>query len=198
MMKVSTPGMIGLATAAALAIGFGGLYWAGGWTKEGILEGTRLTARWAFPWFMAAWSASALAQLFPGGWRSWMLRRRRAIGLSFAANHFVHLGFLATAALAFHNPTAMVTLIGGGLGYLLIAAMAATSNNASVRAMGGWWKVLHTTGGLVILAIFTNSYVGRLPTKPWLAIPALSMIVIAVILKVAAFVMRRARRPQPA
>lgn len=197
-MKLSTPAMIGAAALAALAIGFGGLWWAGGWTREGILEGTRLTARWAFPWFMAAWSASALAQLWPGGWRTWMLRRRRAIGLSFAANHFVHLGFLTTAALAFHNPTAMVTLIGGGFGYVLIAAMAATSNNVSMRLMGRGWKVLHVTGGLVILAIFANSYVGRLPTKPWLAIPAVSLIAVAVALKIAAYVKSRARRAQPA
>ena len=195
-MRVSTPTIIGLAALAALAIGFGGLFWAGGWTKEGILEGTRLTARWAFPWFIAAWSASALAQLWPGGWRSVMLRRRRAIGLAFAANHFVHLGFLATAALAFGNPTAMVTLVGGGFGYLLIAAMAATSNTVSMRLMGRWWKVLHTTGGLVVLAIFTNSYVGRLAGKPWLAIPAVSLIALAVTLKIAAFVLSRRRRPQ--
>jgi DMSO/TMAO reductase YedYZ heme-binding membrane subunit len=198
-MRTSTSVIIGLATAGALAVGFGGLAAAGGWSTEGILEGTRLTARWAFPWFLAAWSASALARLWPGGWRTAMLRRRRAIGLAFAANHFVHLGFLLTAALAFHNRTGMVQVVGGGFGYLLVAAMAATSNDAAMRAMGRWWKVLHTTGGLVLLGIFTNSYAHRLEAKPWLAIPALGLIALAVALKLAAYVAAHRRRQlQPA
>jgi DMSO/TMAO reductase YedYZ heme-binding membrane subunit len=34
----------------------------------------------------------------------------------------------------------------GGIGYVLIAMMAITSNNWSVRALGRNWKRLHTFG----------------------------------------------------
>lgn len=197
-MRPSTPLIVGLSALAAMAIGVGGMIVAGGWTLDGALMGTRLTARWAFPWFIAAWSASALAALFPGGWRTMLLRRRRAVGLAFAANHGVHLAFIALSAFVFHHPTARITLIGGGSAYVLILAMAATSTNAAMRTMGVWWKVLHTTGSLAVLAIFTNSYAGRLAGKPWLAIPALALIALAVTIKLAAFAKRRMRQPQAA
>jgi DMSO/TMAO reductase YedYZ heme-binding membrane subunit len=193
-MSISTPALVGGAALAAVVVGAAGFAIGGGWSHEGALEATRLTARFAFPWFVAAWSASALASLWPGGWRSTLLRRRRAVGLGFAACHFVHLGFILTLALVFHHVLPKVTIYAGGFTYLLIAAMAATSNDAAVRALGRkGWKALHVTGGLMILLVFTNSYVSRLAAKPWLAIPALSLIALAVTLKLAAWALRGRR-----
>jgi len=193
-MRLSNGMIVGGAALAALAIGVGGMALQGGWTEEGALAGTRLTARWAFPWFIAAFAASSLASLWPGGWRTALLRRRRAVGLAFAANHGVHLGFILLAALVFGHSLSPVAVIGGGLTYVFIGLMALTSNDASVRLLGrGGWKLLHNTGGWLVLLIFTNSYVGRLGEKPWLAVPALTLVAAAVLLRAASFARRRLR-----
>ncbi|MDQ0466081.1 DMSO/TMAO reductase YedYZ heme-binding membrane subunit [Caulobacter ginsengisoli] len=193
-MKITNARLVGLAAMAAVLIALTGMALAGGWTREGALMATRLTARWSFPWFMAAWMASSLAAVWPGGWRAGLLRRRRGVGLAFAANHGVHLVFILISAFVFNVETARIQILGGGFGYLLIALMAATSNNASVRLLGPkLWRVLHSVGGWVVLGIFTNSYVGRLDGKPWLAIPALGLIALALALRLAAWLGRRQR-----
>lgn len=192
---VSTPALIGLTALVAAAITAYGYAEFGGWNAEGAGAAARYTARFSFPIFIAAWSASALAILWPGGWRSVMLRRRRAIGLSFAAAHFVHLAALLVVVLVFGAERSMATIYGGGFGYVMVALMALTSNDWSVRRIGSRnWKVLHTFGALVIAVIFAVSYAGRLDIKPWLAIPALSLLGGAVLLKAAAWIKKRAPR----
>lgn len=191
-MTIPTQAIVLSAAALALFLGGGAMALGGGWTEAGVLEGVRITARWAFPWFIAAWSASSVASLWPGGWRTGLLRRRRALGLAFAANHFVHLGFIILAATRFGVALNPVSLIGGGTAYVLIAAMAVTSNDAAIHWMGrARWKWLHATGGWAVFLIFTNSYVGRLGEKPWLAVPALGLIGLALALRVTAMIRRR-------
>lgn len=193
-MKISTPAIVAVTFLAGLSIGALGFAAGGGWTLDGALMATRLTARFSFPIFLLAWTASAWASLFPGGWRTALLRRRRAVGLSFAAAHGVHLGFIVIALNVFGHPAPMVSLYGGGFVYLLIAAMALTSNDAAVRWLGpDRWKALHTFGGVAILAVFIKSYGGRLMTQPVLAIPALALIVLAIGLKLSAWRRRRTR-----
>lgn len=186
--RVSTRAIItasALVAAAIVALGYG---LEGGWSQDGALAAARLTARFSFLWFITAWSASALAKLWPGGWRTVLLRRRRAMGLGFAAAHFVHLGALLVAVLVFASPRSLTTIYGGGAGYVFVALMALTSNDWSVRTLGPRnWKLLHTVGGIVIAAIFFVSYLGRLEEKPWLAIPTLSLLGGAVLLKVASW-----------
>lgn len=194
--SISTPAVIGLVTLAALGVTAYGYAEFGGWNAEGAGAAARYTARFSFPIFVLAWSASALVTLWPGGWRSVLLRRRRAIGLSFAAAHFVHFGALLIAVLVFAAQPSAKTVYGGGAGYVFIALMALTSNDWSVRTLGPRnWKALHLVGGLTIAVIFAVSYLGRLDAKPWLAIPALTLLGLAVLLKPAAWLKRRAPRP---
>jgi DMSO/TMAO reductase YedYZ heme-binding membrane subunit len=194
---ISTSAIIGLTTLAALGVVAYVYAEFGGWHADGAGAAARYTARFSFPIFVAAWSASALATLWPGGWRSVMLRRRRAIGLSFAAAHFVHLAALLIAVFVFAAQPSAKTVYGGGATYLLIAAMALTSNNWAVRTLGPRnWKALHTIGGLAIAIVFTVSYLGRLDEKPWLAIPALTLLGSAALFKVLAWMKKRA--PQAA
>lgn len=186
--SISTPAVIGFATFAALLVVAYGYAEFGGWNAEAAGAAARYTARFSFPIFVLAWSVSAIAKLWPGGWRSVLLRRRRAIGLSFAAAHGVHLAALLVAVLVFTSEPKPTTIYGGGFGYLMIALMALTSNDWSVRKFGPRnWKALHTFGGIVIAVIFFVSYLGRLEEKAWLAIPALSLLGGAVLLKFAAF-----------
>jgi sulfoxide reductase heme-binding subunit YedZ len=194
MARLGTGTIVGLSALAALAVGLGGMALQGGWTAEGAGAATRLTARWAFPWFIAAFAASSLATVWPGGWRTTLLRRRRAVGLAFAANHGVHLAFILLGVLVFEQTAKPVTVVGGGAAYVLIALMAATSSDAAVRWLGrARWKLLHAVGGWVVLLIFTNSYIGRLAEKPWLAIPSLALIAAALLLRIAAFARTRRR-----
>lgn len=196
-MKISTPAVVAATFLTGLAVGALGFATGGGWTLDGALMATRLTARFAFPIFLLAWTASAWASLFPGGWRTALLRRRRAVGLSFAAAHGAHLLFILITLRIFGHEAPMITVYAGGLVYLLIAAMALTSNDASLRWLGrARWKALHTVGGLAILLVFTNSYVGRLKSMPMLALPALALILLAIGLKLTAWRSRRGRAAQ--
>ena len=159
----------------------------------------RYTARYSFYWFVAAWSASALARLWPGGWRAQLLFRRRAIGLGFAAAHGVHFLAVLAVLLGPGYKADLPVLIGGGVGYVFVAAMALTSNNAAVRALGiGRWKLLHATGGYVLAFIFAFTYYGGLSAKPLAAAPALALIGIAAMLRAAAWAKGRfAARAKP-
>jgi DMSO/TMAO reductase YedYZ heme-binding membrane subunit len=192
----SPPIAIAGATGLALAIATAAYLAHGGWSYEGAAAAARLTARDSFLWFVIAWSASALARLWPGGWRTALLRRRRSVGLGFAASHTVHLGALLIAILVFDHGTKPATLIGGGIGYLFVFAMAITSNDASVRRLGPRrWRLLHATGGYVIAGIFAFSYLGRVPTNPTLGVPMLTLIGTAATLRVLAWARKRAGRP---
>jgi hypothetical protein len=190
---MKTPTIVAGAAAAALLIGLAATMLAGGFTHDGILEGVRLTARWSVAWFFAAWSASSLATLWPGGWRTELLRRRRAVGLSFAFSHFVHAAFFITAITMFGVSAPPIILIGGGLGYAFVIAMAATSNNASMHALGAKrWKLLHSVGGWYLLAIFFNSYLGRLMSgKTLVGAYGVALIALALTLRLAAFAKNR-------
>lgn len=192
---MKTPQIVAIAAVLAAAVGLTAMLAAGGWTDHGAAAGARMTARYSFAWFIAAWSASSLARVWPGGWRTLLLRRRRAVGLGFAASHIVHAGFFATAILVFGKPTGPVLLIGGGLGYVFILAMAATSNDASVRALGPkGWKLLHSVGGWYIAAIFANSYLYRLfGDKPLVGAYGVGLLTLALGLRIAAFAKGRAR-----
>jgi len=118
----------------------------------------RVTALVSATFFLAAFTASAWRRLRPTPTTRWLLRNRRYLGLSFAASHLVH--GLAILALARRLPGGWgalppTTLAGGGAGYAFIAAMAATSNDRAVAALGRWWHRLHTTGVYVLWFIFT-------------------------------------------
>lgn len=190
---MKTPVIVASAAAAALLIGLAAMMLAGGFTHDGILQGVRLTARWSFIWFIAAWSASSLANLWPGGWRTTLLRRRRAVGLGFAFSHFVHAGFFLAAIFLFGVKVPSPILVGGAIGYAVVIAMAATSNNASVRALGAGWKVLHSFGGVYIALVFLVSYFGRLTHgKPVVGAYGVALIALAIVLRVAAFAKDRA------
>jgi methionine sulfoxide reductase heme-binding subunit len=192
--KPSTPAIIAFAGLCALAFGVGNAVLQGGWSLDGAGAATRITARVSFVWFLATWSASSLAFHWPGGWRTTLLRRRRAIGLGFAAAHGVHLVALSTAIGYFGHKTSTLAIVGGGLCYMNIFAMAATSNNWGMQQLGRQrWKWLHTIGGYVAAIIFANSYVGRLESQPLLAVIALAALVLAFGLQISKLWQTRSR-----
>jgi sulfoxide reductase heme-binding subunit YedZ len=90
----------------------------------------------------------------------------------------------------------VITWIGGGLAYVFIAAMTATSFDRTAQMIGPRaWKILHTVGSYYIWLIFANSYIGRALAMPEY-IPAAAILVLALGLRIAAR-LARPRVPQP-
>jgi len=99
----------------------------------------RVTARMAVVLFLLAFSASSVAQLWPSAWTRWQRRNRRYLGVSFAVAHFTH--FLAILSLRVIAPDHFATIpavtwIFGGIAYVFVAAMTATSFDATAKAAG--------------------------------------------------------------
>ncbi|MBW2274892.1 MAG: hypothetical protein JRG96_16620 [Deltaproteobacteria bacterium] len=134
-----------------------------GWSEETIRLVVRASARSSIVLFSLAFSASGLQTLFPSRASAYLLRNRRYVGLSFALSHSVHLAALVTLGVAFPAPFVdeldSLTLIGGGIAYVFIYAMAITSSDAAVRMLGGArWRLLHRVGSWYIWAIFVQTY----------------------------------------
>jgi len=191
-------------TAFALAVLLVAAGWVAGFSEESVRIVVRWTAKIAVLAFAAAFSASSL-RLF---WRSettrFLVKNRRRMGLSFALAHTVHLIALIVLGVAFPSPflddLSIVTLVGGGLAYVFMFAMAATSNDASVRALGPVrWRRLHTIGGWYIWAIFTQSYLPRAVVDP-AALPFVLLLLGVLVLRIARRlrVRRQTPRSEPA
>ena len=148
----------GLLAVAGVIVGFmlGDAY------REQWLLAARYTARASFALFLIVYCASSLLRLWPNATTKSLVRHRRQWGLGFALAHTIHLAALAYYNIIILNMPGLQSLLGGGLAYGLMFVMAATSNNASMRIMGRWWKRLHTLGIHWIWFIFTFSYFGRL------------------------------------
>src|SRR6266481_6778386 len=108
----------------------------------------RFTARTSLLFFCLAFSAAALAQLYPNAWTRWQRRNRRALGVTFAASHGLHaiaIGlFAAMDPTGFAAATSLASYLFGGIGYAFIIAMTATSFDRTAAAIGPRaWRPLH-------------------------------------------------------
>jgi methionine sulfoxide reductase heme-binding subunit len=122
----------------------------------------RYTARVAFPLFLIPYCASSLLRLWPRDLTKALVRYRRQWGLGFAFTHSVHLGALTGFYVLKGITPSTQTLLGGGLAYGFIYVMALTSNDASMNALGKWWKRIHVAGMHWIWFVFALTYFGRL------------------------------------
>ena len=168
---------------------------------EAAGRAVRLTARTSVTLFLAAFTAAALFRLWPNAWTRWQRQNRRYLGVSFAVSHGVHLAAILwlqhVRPVEFARDVTAVTWIGGGLAYVFIAAMTATSFDRTAQMIGPRaWKILHTVGSYYIWLIFANSYIGRALAMPEY-IPAAAIVVLALGLRIAARV-ARPRASQPA
>lgn len=165
------------ARRATALLAFGGLaaaiavvmlaYFGHGGGDFGKLMAARYTARLSFVLFLAVFLLSPAARVAGGTWLRAALRERRGLGLSFAAAHFTHLAALVTALLALGEPPALLTVVFGGFGYVLLAVMALTSTDAAVRYLGPRnWRRLHSFGLYYLWFIFTYTYFGRVMRSP--------------------------------
>ena len=156
---------------------------------DGVRMVIRFTARTSLLLFCLAFSAAALARLWPNGGTRWLRRNRRYLGVTFAASHAIHLFAIACFAVmdpaAYAAATSIASYIFGGIGYAFIIAMTATSFDRTAALMGARaWRMLHLTGGYYLLLQFTVSFGKRIPDMPLYAlflIPLLAVFALRMI-----------------
>ena len=132
-------------------------------SNESLMLWARHTARISFAYFLLSFSASSLHYFFSNTLTKFIRHQRRYIGLSFALAHTIHLVALTSFFIVMEENPGIVTLIGGGLGYVAMYAMALTSNDNAVKKLGlKRWKQIHWFGANYIAVIFAFTYVGKL------------------------------------
>lgn len=169
--------------ALALVLLFGAILALEGTGEDGGRMLVRVSARTSLALFGAAFAASSLAWLWPSTVARFLLVNRRYLGVSFAVSHALHLGavvWLARVVPDFGIPTP--TLVFGGLAYVFLAAMTATSFDVTAAWLGPRrWRRLHLIGGWYLWAIFFLSYLpfGRGTNRslvPFLAVLAIAAL----------------------
>lgn len=153
---------------------------AGNFESEGARAAIRATARTSLLFFCLAYGAAALVRFWPNRLTEWVRRNRRQLGVSFAVSHGVHalaivsLGFLVPDE--FRHEIRLSMLVPGGIGYLFIVAMTATSFDRTAAAIGPRaWRWLHGFGAFYIWVGFLNGFGSRVTAKPgyWIFVAVL-------------------------
>jgi len=137
-------------------------------SADALAIGSRLTARLTFLFFIAAYLARPLWQRFRWAPARWALANRRWLGLAAALSHSVHLGYVVAYRSVVPENDDWVTLIFGGLGFLLFWLLGITSNDSSVRTLGRKWQWLHRGGIHYLWFIFLVTYAGAATLSPWM------------------------------
>ena len=167
---------------------------------DGVRMVIRFTARTSLMLFCLAFSAGALARLWPNAWTKWQRRNRRYLGVSFAASHGLHAVAIAVFArmdpAGFADATNLASYVFGGIGYAFIVAMTATSFDRTAAAIGPRaWRILHLTGGYYLWFQFMVSFGKRIPGMPLYGLFLLPLLVLMALRLIA---MASARTPRPA
>lgn len=150
---------------------------------EGVRMVIRFTARSSLVLFCLAFSATALARLWPTAWSRWQRRNRRYLGLSFAVSHGIHavaiIAFAKMDPAGFAAATSAASYIFGGIGYAIIIAMAATSFDRTAEMLGPRaWRMLHLAGGYYLLFQFTVSFGKRVLDMPLYALFPIPLVAV--------------------
>ena len=115
---------------------------------SGYGEALQVSGDWSVRWLIVALAATPLRLAFPrAGWPMWLLRRRRDIGVAtfaYALLHLaVYLGKKAQAPMLIVREAIDPGMAVGWIAFVVLAALAITSNDASVRWLRAGWKTLH-------------------------------------------------------
>ena len=143
----------------------------------------RFTARTSLVLFCLAFSAAALALIWPNACTRWLRRNRRYLGVSFAASHAIHavaiLAFAVMDPAGYAAATSIASYIFGGIGYAVITAMTATSFDRTATAIGARaWRRLHLVGGYYLLFQFMVSFGKRIPDMPLYALFLIPLVAV--------------------
>ena len=161
-----------------------------GFEVEGVRMVIRFTARTSLLFFCLAFSAAALARLWPNAYTRWQRRNRRYLGVTFGASHAIHavviVWFAIIDPVGYAAATSLAGYIFGGISYAFIVALTATSFDATAAAIGPRaWRTLHLVGGYWLLAQFTVSFGMRVPVMPIYALGLIPLVAVFVVRMVA-------------
>ena len=150
---------------------------------DGVRMVIRFTARTSLLFFCLAFSAAALARLWPNAWTKWQRRNRRTLGVTFAASHAIHavaiVCFAVMDPVGYAGATSIASYVFGGIGYAFIIAMTATSFDRTAAALGvRAWRLLHLVGGYYLLLQFTVSFGKRIPDMPLYALFLIPLLMV--------------------
>jgi sulfoxide reductase heme-binding subunit YedZ len=184
----ASPGPSPRAAARLLALGalLVSLLAVGAYLAQPGVEGVRMliraTARSSLVFFLMAYTASALASLWPGASSRWLRQHRRQWGLLLVFSHTVHaggivaLGLLADPAL-FASLTPLGNRISGGIAYVWLWLMGATSFDRSAAWLGRRrWALLHTWGSHYLWLSFLVANGKRIPVDVAYVWPTLLLV----------------------
>ena len=101
----------------------------------------RVTARIAFVLLLLAYIARPLLRLVGVG--RVLVTHRRYLGLAMAFAHTVHFFYVVRLTEVSPEPLGLITIVFGGLAFVLMWLMALTSNDTAAAALGRNWKRLH-------------------------------------------------------
>jgi hypothetical protein len=162
---------VALVAMSALVLG------AAGTGEDGVRMLIRATARSSALLFLVSFLAHPLRQLWRSDATAFALKNRRYFGVSMAVSHLIHglaIVWLITGFPAAYQTNA-VTLAGGGLGFVFIALMAATSSDAALEWLGrARWQLLHRTGAWYVWLIFIFTFPPD-PSRGWDALHAVAV-----------------------
>ena len=155
----------------------------------------RATARTTFVFFMCAFAGSALLDFMPSRLSTWLAAKRDWFLLAMAVSHTVHLAaIIALFELLGPARLKVITVLGGGLVYLLIYALAI---GAVIRLRGREPRSLlglprfEAVALYLIWLIFALAFVPRI-VSGWPVYSFLSAIALAALcLRVACLVRYR-------
>ncbi len=150
---------------------------------EGVRMVIRFTARTSLLFFCLAFSAAALARLWPNAFTRWQRRNRRQLGITFASSHALHaiaiIAFALMDPVGYAGATNLASYVFGGIGYGLIIAMTVTSFDRTTAALGPRaWRALHLVGGYYLLLQFTVSFGQRIPGSPLHALALIPLLAV--------------------
>jgi sulfoxide reductase heme-binding subunit YedZ len=153
------------------------------------------SGEWAVRLLIVTMAATPLRLVFPRArWTAWLVQNRRGLGVAtfcYAALHLgVYLARKAEPALILEEG-AEWDLLTGWLAFVLFAALAATSNDASVRLLRRLWKKLHRFVYLAAMLTFAHWMLTAFDMTPAIIYAAILTAIEAVRL---IFQNRRVRR----
>lgn len=194
--------LVSVLTAAAMLLAMKASDLASGAAISHLIA---VSVRFSVPWLYLAFSASAIAVLWPGPASRWLLQRRRMIGLCYAAGMVWQLFFILWLVLVHrdwylemqYSPYALAEEIPG---YLLLAAMAATSFRAGRRRLSAaQWRTLHLVGIYFLWGETWSTYwfeIYDLDNVQWTDTVYYWLGLLAWLLRLAAWSRQREHKPQ--
>ena len=170
---------------------------AAGTGEDGVRMLIRATARSSATLFLVTFLARPLRQLWRTDATAFAIKNRRYFGVSMAVSHLIHGIAIVRLLTAFPSAYQVdaTTLVGGGLGFVFIAAMAATSSDAAFKALGrARWTLLHRTGVWYLWFVFAFTFIPD-PQYGWDALHAIAVATFtaAPLVRAAAYAKTRRR-----